>query len=127
MLDFDLSELYEVETKRLNEQVRRNIDHFPEDFMFRLSEGEWIVMRSQIAIASQKKRNTTATPFAFTEHGVTMLASVLRSKRAVDMNIAIVRAFIAIKRTITNATNLHEQMNELRLEMRERIGEHDTS
>jgi L-lactate utilization protein LutC len=103
MLDFDLAELYEVETKRLNEQVKRNIERFPKDFMFRLTAKEWqtmrsqiatastqdinlqqvVNMRSQIAPASQRKRNIEITPYAFTEHGVTMLASVLKSERAV--------------------------------------------
>lgn len=96
MLDFDLSALYEVETKRLNEQVKRNIERFPDDFMFRLTTKEWQTMRSQfatasesknvqsqIATASQNKRNTNVTPYAFTEHGVTMLASVLKSEKAV--------------------------------------------
>lgn len=78
ILNFDLAVLYQVETKRLNEQIKRNIDRFPEDFMFQLSVKEWKLMRSQIATASQKKRNTAITPYAFTEHGVTMLASVLK-------------------------------------------------
>ncbi len=86
MLDFDLALLYEVETKRINEQVKRNLDKFPLDFMFRLTLKEWEFMRSQNATASQKKRNANITPFVFTEHGVTMLASVLKSKKAIDMN-----------------------------------------
>jgi hypothetical protein len=81
MLDFDLAELYSVETKRLNEQVKRNIDRFPPDFMFRLKVKEWKLMRSQIATASQGKRNINITPYAFTEHGVTMLANVLKVRR----------------------------------------------
>ena len=117
MLDFDLAELYEVETRRLNEQVKRNTDKFPEDFMFRLTAKEWEKMQSQIAIrlensnlsqiamssknmnlpqnamSLRKHRGKVYTPYAFTEHGVTMLASVLRSKKAIAMNIAIVRAF----------------------------------
>ncbi len=98
MLDFDLAVLYEVETKVLNQSVKRNKDRFPERFMFRLKETEWDVMRSQIVTASnQSKRNLEATPFAFTEHGVTMLAGVLRSKKAIKMNIAIVEAFIDLK------------------------------
>jgi len=98
MLDFDLAELYEVETKVLNQAVKRNIDRFPERFMFRLSETEWKNMRSQFVTASyQTKRNIGITPFAFTEHGVAMLASVLRSKKAVQMSIAIIDAFIALK------------------------------
>ena len=97
MLDFDLALLYEVETKRINEQVKRNLDKFPLDFMFRLTLKEWEFMRSQNATASQKKRNANITPYVFTEHGVTMLASVLKSKKAIDMNIAIVRAFTAMR------------------------------
>ena len=119
MLDFDLAVLYEVETKRLNEQVKRNLDRFPDDFMFRLTKKEWLIMRSQIATssaqdidlddsvtmraqiviasgqavhsqnsgtmrsqfatASQAKRNSAITPYAFAEHGVTMLASILKT------------------------------------------------
>lgn len=138
MLDFDLALLYEVETKRINEQVKRNLDRFPLDFMFRLTLKEWEFIRSQIATApeiegirsqnataSQKKRNINITPYAFTEHGVTMLASVLKSKRAIDMNIAIVRAFIAMRHFANSHKGLAEQMQELRIELQSRIGEHD--
>ena len=84
MLDFDLAELYQVETKVLNQAVKRNIKRFPESFMFRLKVEEWEYMRSQIVTASeQRKRNIGLTPYAFTEHGVTMLASVLRSEKAI--------------------------------------------
>lgn len=94
MLDFDLAELYEIETRALNQSVKRNIDRFPERFMFRLTQDEWELMRSQIVTASdQSKRNVNTTPFAFTEHGGTMLASILRSKKAIQTNIAIVDAF----------------------------------
>jgi hypothetical protein len=114
MLDFDLAELYEVETKRLNEAVKRNMERFLERFMFRLSEDEWATMRSQIATASdQSKRNVGTTPFAFTEHGVTMLASVLRSKKAIKMNIAIVEAFIALKEFALNYKELSNRLKEL--------------
>ncbi len=138
MLDFDLALLYEVETKRINEQVKRNLDRFPLDFMFRLTPKEWEFirsqnatasenegMRSQNATASQKKRNINITPYAFTEHGVTMLASVLKSKRAIDMNIAIVRAFIAMRHFVNSYKGLAEQIQELRIELQNRIGEHD--
>jgi len=112
MLDFDLAELYEVETKRINEAVRRNIERFPQRFMFRLTQEEWNMMRSQIATAyNQRKRNIGITPFAFTEHGVTMLASVLKSKKAIQMNIVIVEAFIALKEF---ALNYHELSYKLR-------------
>jgi len=113
MLDFDLAELYEVETKRLNEAVKRNVERFPERFMFRLNVPEWEAIRSQIATASQSKRNIGMTPFAFTEHGVTMLASVLRSKKAIQMNIAIVEAFIALKEFALTYKELAEKISEL--------------
>ena len=114
MLDFDLAELYEVETKALNQAVKRNSERFPKDFMFRLTIEEWQEMRSQFVTASQEKRNIKTTPFAFTEHGVTMLASVLRSEKAIKMNIAIVRAFIALRQFATNYKELALQLKELR-------------
>jgi phage regulator Rha-like protein len=134
MLDFDLAVLYEVETKRLNEQVKRNIDRFPKDFMFRLTSKEWnfirsqfatasseVTMRSQIATSSQSKRKDTYTPYAFTEHGVTMLASVLKSERAVKMSIAVVRAFIELKKNALQYNELIEQIENLK----NHLGEHD--
>lgn len=114
MLDFDLAELYEVETKRLNEAVKRNIERFPERFMFRLFVQEWENMRSQIATASvQSKRNTDVTPFAFTEHGVTMLSGVLKSSKAIKVNIAVVEAFIALKQFALNYKEIAEKLHEL--------------
>jgi ORF6N domain len=124
MLDFDLAALYEVETKVLNQAVKRNSDKFPEDFMFRLTVNEWEFILSQNVTSSQKHRGTI--PYAFTEHGVTMLASVLRSKKAIDMNIAIVRAFIAMRHFANSHKELFEQINDLRKEMQTRLGEHDT-
>ena len=97
MLDFDLAELYEVETRVLNQAVRRNIDIFPLDFMFQLSLSEWESMSSQNVMTYPPKRPKSAMPLAFTEHGVTMLATVLKSKKARQTSIAIVRAFIALK------------------------------
>lgn len=94
MLDFDLAELYEVETRVLNQAVKRNAERFPERFMFQLTDEEWKYMSSQIVTTYPEKRPKSAIPFAFTEHGVTMLASVLRSKKAIQTNIAIVEAFI---------------------------------
>lgn len=92
MLDADLAELYGVTTKRLNEQVRRNIDRFPKDFMFQLDENELVAMRSQIATAS--KRNIRFLPYLFTEHGVIMAASVLNTQRAIDVSVYVVRVFV---------------------------------
>ena len=99
MFDFDLAELYEVETKVLNQSVKRNMKRFPSSFMLQLNTNEWNTMRSQIVTASyQQKRNIKALPRVFTVHGVTMLASVLRSDRAIQMNIVIVEAFIALQK-----------------------------
>lgn len=116
MLDFDLAALYEVETKVLNQAVKRNVERFPGDFMFRLSKTEWDALRSQIVTLETegRGRHSKYLPFVFTEHGVTMLASVLRSERAVKMNIAIVRAFIALRQFAVNYRELADQVKELR-------------
>ena len=110
MLDFDLAELYEVETRILNQAVKRNIDIFPEDFMFQLSQTEWESMSSQFVMTYPAKRPKTSLPYAFTEHGVTMLANVLRSKKARQTSIAIVRAFIAIKKFVVSYKELAERL-----------------
>jgi hypothetical protein len=121
MLDFALAELYGIETKALNQSVRRNNGRFPEDFMFKLNESEWRAMRSQIVTASREKRNISALPYAFTEHGVTMLASVLRSEVAIKMNIAIIRAFVAIRKAIVELKDVSVQLEFLK----NRIANHD--
>ena len=121
MLDYDLAELYEVETRVLNQAIKRNIESFPEDFMFRLTKEEWegfsssqsVMMSSQSVMTS--KRPKIALPYAFTEHGVTMLASVLRSPKARKMNIAIVRAFVALRRTLLNIENVQSQIKNLEM------------
>lgn len=114
MMDFDLAELYEVETRILNQSVKRNNDLFPTDFMFRLTKEEWEIMRSQIVMASeQQKRNKNVTPYAFTEHGVTMLANVLKSKKARQTSISIVRAFIALKEFVLNYDQLSDKIKEM--------------
>jgi hypothetical protein len=101
MLDSDLAALYGVETRALIQAVKRNADRFPDDFMFQLSSEEAAGMRSQSVIAS--KRNIRYQPLGFTEHGVAMLSSVLRSKRAIQVNIMIIRSFIRMRELI--ATN----------------------
>jgi phage regulator Rha-like protein len=166
MLDFDLAALYGVETKVFNQAVKRNINRFPEDFMFQLTLEEWnssqIVMsldveaevvdnqkdgrwsqivttsegekaatedvdnqssgrRSQIVTTSVKFRGKGVLPYAFTEHGVSMLASVLRSEKAVQMSIAVVRAFIALKQYAIRQDGMSQQLQEIR----DRLGEHD--
>lgn len=89
MLDDDLAELYQVETRRLNEQVKRNVDRFPKYFMFQLTEKEWVSLRSQFAISKTSKGGRRYAPLVFTEHGVLMLSSVLNSERAIQVNIQI--------------------------------------
>ena len=113
MLDFDLADLYEVETRILNQAIRRNADHFPKDFMFRLSKIEWEIMSSQIVMTYPLKRPKQALPLAFTEHGVAMLANVLKSKKARQTSIAIIRAFISLKQFIANYKELAEKLREL--------------
>lgn len=113
MLDFDLAELYEVETRVLNQAVKRNIDIFPEDFMFQLSQTEWESMSSQFVMTYPAKRPKTALPLVFTEHGVAMLANVLKSKKARQTSIAIVRAFIALKQFVLTYQELSGKLQEL--------------
>ena len=98
MLDFDLAEMYGVETKRLKEQVRRNIERFPAEFMFELTKEEVAISRSQIAtLNTGQGYNIKYLPFAFTEYGIVMLSSVLKSKTAVEVNINIIRAFVRMR------------------------------
>ena len=103
MLDRDLAELYQVETRVLNQAVKRNIDRFPEDFMFQVTAEEWVVISSQFVMTSRNKRPKSALPLAFTEHGVVMLSSVLRSDIAVQTSVLITRAFVAMRQMIANS------------------------
>ena len=135
MLDFDLADLYEVPTKALNQAVKRNIKRFPKDFMFRLTLAEWQNIRSQIVTgygtsnslrsqnvtASQSRRNTNVTPYAFTEQGVAMLSGVLNSDKAIIMNIAIMRVFVEVRRVLLLQNDMKEQLKQIK----EKIGVHD--
>jgi hypothetical protein len=142
MLDFDLASLYEVETKVLNQAVKRNIKRFPEDFMFQLTSAEFEEIRLQIDASNQgtssqivmtglpnlKSQIVTSSwggtrkmPYAFTEQGVAMLSGVLKSDKAINMNIAIMRAFVDVRKILLKQSNLNEQLTEIK----ERIGEHD--
>jgi len=114
MLDKDLAELYGVETKRLKEQVRRNIERFPEDFMFELSQDEHENLRSQFATSSWG--GTRYAPMAFTEHGVLMLSSVLKSDKAIQVNIQIMRAFTRLRQLVLDSSELRKEIEELRNE-----------
>lgn len=112
MLDADLAELYQVPTKRLNEAVKRNLDRFPNDFMFQLAEEEASSLRSQIA-TSKARGGRRYLPYAFTEHGVAMLSSVLNSDRAVQMNILIIRAFIRLREILSTHKDLARKIEQL--------------
>ena len=111
MLDRDLAELYQVETKVLNQAVKRNINRFPEDFMFQLEVEEFEILRSQIVTSSWGGRRSL--PYAFTEHGILMLSSVLRSDRAVAVNIHIMRVFTKMREMILTHQDLIIKMEEL--------------
>lgn len=113
MLDSDLAELYGVPTKRLNEQVARNADRFPSDFSFQLTEQEVANLKSQIATSSLAHGGRRKLPRAFTEHGVAMLSSVLRSPTAVKVNIEIMRAFVRLRRLLATPGELVAQINQL--------------
>lgn len=114
LLDSELASLYQVQTKRLNEQVKRNIDRFPEDFMFRLTRAQVDVLnRSQNATGSQKHRDPRFPPYAFTEHGAIMAATILNSPRAIEMSIYVVRAFVQLRDLLASNRQLAEKFAEL--------------
>jgi len=114
MLDRDLAALYGVETKRLKEQVKRNFERFPEDFMFELSKSEFSNWRSQFATSKRDKIGLRYSPMAFTEQGVAMLSSVLRSKIAIQVNIQIMRAFTKMRQLIFDNAELRREIENLR-------------
>lgn len=118
MLDFDLANVYGVKTSVLNQAVKRNMDRFPSDFMFRLKEDEWnhlfaSGMISQFVTSSLNKRKKTAPPFAFTEYGAVMLASVLRSPSAIQMSVMVTRAFIAMRRSISTMLSVNFKVEQI--------------
>lgn len=113
MLDRDLGELYGVETKQLKRQVNRNIDRFPEDFMFEMTKEELENWRSQFGTSNSEKMGLRYAPFCFTEQGVAMLSSVLNSERAIKVNIEIIRAFTRIRQVLTENTELRLAIEKL--------------
>lgn len=133
MLDRDLANLYDVETKSLNLAVKRNIKRFPADFMFQLTKGEFDSLRLQSETlenvnslrfqfeTSKGRGGNRYLPYAFTEHGVAMLSGVINSDKAINMNIAIMRAFVAVRQVLAKQNDIKEQLKEIK----ERIGEHD--
>jgi len=112
MLDSDLAELYEVETKNLNLTVKRNLKRFPPDFMFQLTKSEWDILRLQIE-TSKGRGGTRYLPYAFTEQGVAMLSGILNSEKAIDVNISIMRAFVFMRQYALTHKDLTEKLLEL--------------
>ena len=123
ILDNDLAELYGVPVKRLNEQIRRNRERFPSDFMFLLTAKEHTVLRSQIATSKKGRGGRRYPPYAFTEHGAIMAATVLNSKRAIEMSVFVVRAFVRMREMLVKNRQLAAKINELD----RRLETHDTA
>ena len=113
MMDHDLAKLYEVQTKRLNEAVKRNMERFPSDFMFQLTSDEWDNLRSQFATANDNITKVRFPPYAFTEHGVLMLSNVLNSPSAINMSIKIIRVFDKLRKYALEQTTKDARLEEL--------------
>ena len=116
MLDFDLAELYEIETRRLKEQVKRNIERFPDDFMFQLSKSEWNELIANCDKLPEKIKHSPVTPYAFTQEGVAMLSGVLRSQKAIRVNIDIMRAFVFLRKYALEYGELNKKLEDFMLE-----------
>jgi len=124
MLDFELAEMYQVETKNLKRAVRRNIDRFPYDFMFEISEKEWDFLRCNFVTSKQENNNSNSEkrggirylPFAFTEQGVAQLSSILNSSYAININISIIRAFVVLRHYILEYAELNEKLESFMFE-----------
>ena len=114
MLDFDLAEMYEVETRVLNQSVKRNMKRFPPDFMFQLTESEWASMSSQIVMTSHTKRPKSSVPYVFTEQGIAMLSGLLNSDVAIGVNIVIMRAFVAVREYLLSHASESVEIAQLR-------------
>lgn len=129
ILDSDLAALYGVETRRLNEQVRRNTARFPADFAFQLTSEEFAALISQIATSNARpaRGGRRKLPYAFTEHGALMAASVLRSTKAVEMSILVVRAFVRFRRLLATHSELAAKIDEMERAMNRRFAAHDKS
>lgn len=126
LLDSDLAELYGVETRRLNEQVRRNIDRFPSDFMFQLTAEEYALLMSQIATSKAGRGGRRKLPMAFTEHGALMAATVLNSSRAVEVSVYVVRAFVQLREVLATHNVLAAKLEELEHKTELLALKHDT-
>lgn len=123
MLDFDLAELYEIETRILNQAVKRNIKRFPNDFMFQLTTEEWENMSSQIVTTYSSTRPKKAIPYVFTEQGVAMLSGILNSDIAINVNIAIMRTFVMMRKYAIEHKDLNEKLTVLETRYDKKIGD----
>lgn len=113
MLDADLAKLYGVTTANLNKAVKRNLERFPGDFMFQLTDDEWEVLRSQIGISKSGSGGRRFNPYVFTEQGVAMLSSVLNSEKAIKVNIQIMRAFVQFRQMLLSSQELNQRLDAL--------------
>jgi len=129
LLDSDLAELYGVPTKRFNEQVRRNLERFPADFMFQLSEEEFSALRSHFATSNEKpggRGGRRYLPFAFTEHGAIMAATILNSPRATEVSVYVVRAFVRLREVLASNVELAKRLDDLERTTEALSMQHDT-
>lgn len=125
MLDADLADLYDVETKVLVQQVKRNAKRFPTDFMFQLTKAEAEALRSQFVTSNEGRGGRRYAPYVFTEQGVAMLSGVLRSNRAISVNIEIMRAFVELRRVAGSFEELQKRLDQMELDIGARLSEHD--
>src|ERR1044072_8297801 len=126
MLDSDLASIYDVETKALNRAVKRNRDRFPKDFVFQLSEDEWKKLRYQVGTSTLGHGVRRSRPYVFTEHGAIMAANVLNSRRAVQMSVFVVRAFLKMRALLGDKRDLAQKLAVLEKELKKRLDVHDT-
>jgi len=126
LLDSDLATLYDVPTKRFNEQVKRNLERFPADFMFQLTEEEWESLRSQIAtLKPGRGQHRKYMPYAFTEHGAIMAATILNSPRATEVSVYVVRAFVRLREVLTSNAELAKRLDDLERSTEAKAMQHD--
>ena len=126
IIDADMAELYEVTTKRLNEQVRRNLERFPQDFMLQLSQEEWDALRSQFAtLKTGRGQHRKYLPYAFTEHGAIMAATILNSPRATEVSVYVVRAFVRLREVLASNKELALKLSELESRIGRKLDSHD--
>ncbi|MDO8292860.1 MAG: ORF6N domain-containing protein [Gallionella sp.] len=127
LLDSDLAALYDVPTKRFNEQVKRNLERFPADFMFQLTEEEWDSLRSQIAtLKPGRGQHRKYMPYAFTEHGAIMAATILNSPRATEVSVYVVRAFVRLREVLASNVELAKRLDDLERTTEALAMQHDT-